>query len=97
MPEHVRRRAFHRTRLLVHAWLPNRVAQCACEHANDGRVVTREVVQLDRLGDAVRLLRRLRSPREDMFVVSARVVEAEEGRALLDNAALLGDHTCQRE
>ena len=28
--------------------------------------------------------------------IEVEVVEAEEGRALLDNAALLGEHTCQR-
>jgi len=58
------------------------------EAGDDGDVVLGEVVQLDRLGDAVVLLRVFGSACEDFLVVLLGVGELEEGRALLDDAGL---------
>ena len=88
MPQHVRRRALDPARLLVHARLRERVAQRTREHAHDGPVLAREVVELDRLGHAVRVFGRARGALEDVLVVRARVVELKQWRALLDRAAL---------
>ena len=86
--QNVRRSALDRPRLLVNARLGDRVPERVREHADDGRVVAREVVELDRLGDAVRLLGRLGRTDEDLLVVLARILEPEQRRALLDRAAL---------
>lgn len=86
--EDVRGGALERARLLVARGLRDRVAEGLCQARDDGRVVAREVVQLDRLRHAVVLLRVLRSAHKDVGVVVRKVVELEQRRALFDHTAL---------
>ena len=62
------------------------------EHSDDGRVVTRKVVELDRFRDPVRLFGRFGGTDEDVLVVLARILELEKCGALLNRAGL----TCIR-
>ena len=70
----------------------NRVAEGVREHPDDGRVVARKVVELDRFRDPIRLFGRLGGTDENVLIVLARILELEKCGALLDRAGL----TCIR-
>ena len=88
MPQDIRRRPLNRARFLVYTWLGNRVTECVREHPDDGRVVARKVVELDRFRDPICLFGRLGGTDEDVLVVLARILELEKCGALLDRAGL---------
>lgn len=88
MPQNLRGSLLQPTRLFIRARLPDRSPEGLREARDDGDIVLGEVVQLDRLGDAVVLLRVLGRAGEDFLVVLVGVGELEEGRALLDDAGL---------
>ena len=88
MPQDLSRRLLHVLSLLVGAGLPNSIAQGLCEAGDDGGVVPSQIIQLDGLRDAVILGGVLRCAREDLCVEVPGGLEVEEGRGLLDDAAL---------
>lgn len=88
MPQNIRSRLLDRPRPFVPVRLRDAVAQSLRETRDNRRVVSREVVQLDRLRDAIALFRLSRGGDEDMLVVLPRIVQLEQRRTLLNRSAL---------
>ena len=88
MPENLCSRAFDSLRLFVAGGLRDRVPECLSETRDDGRVVSSEVVQFDRLGCTIVLFRMFRGANENLLVVVMCVVQLEKGCPLLDDATL---------
>jgi len=88
VPQNLRSSLLQPACFLIGTRLRDRGPEGLRKAGDDGGVVFGEVVQFDRLGDAVILLGMLSSACEDFLVVLLGVSELEEGRPLLNDAGL---------
>jgi hypothetical protein len=89
MPQNLRGSLLQPTRLLIGGRLSDRVAEGLRKASDDGDIVFGEVVQLDRLDNAIVVLRVLCSTRENFLVVLVGISKVEEACALFDDTSLV--------